>query len=143
MRCPHDSDPLRWCKECAVDEKIALSERIMRWPNTLANVVCGFHCPPGWLPAVERLTDLLERIGGVRCVQVKEKFGGLRYYIEGVHGIDEREKYDFVHTLIHACEEACAATCLYCGKHGTLRQGGWMRTLCDECDHDYLKGSRR
>lgn len=139
MRCPHDSDPLRWCKECAVSEKLRLSERIMRWPNTLGNVVCGFDCPPGWLPAVERLTDLLERIGGVRCVQVKEKFGGLRYYVEAADGgpIPGANRYD-VYGLIHACEEACAATCLYCGKRGTLRQGGWWRTLCDSCDYEYV-----
>lgn len=140
MRCPHNSDPIRWCTECAVSEKLRQTERIMRWPNTLANVVCGFHCPPGWLPAVERLTELLERIGGVRCVQVKEKFGGLRYYVESEDETPiQSADRELIYGLIQVCEDACAVTCLYCGAPGTLRGGGWMRTLCDPCEADYLK----
>lgn len=143
MLCPHNSDPIRWCKDCAVAEKLAQLDRMKRWPNTLANVVCGYHCPPGWIGPVERLTDLLERIGGIRCVQVKEKFGGLRYYVESD---DETpvppERRELVYGLIHACEAACSIICLYCGAPGRLRGGGWVRTLCDSCEADYVKGNR-
>ncbi|WP_167631594.1 hypothetical protein [Mariprofundus ferrooxydans] len=68
--------------------------------------------------AVQSGTDVPE----VR--QVKEKFGGLRFYIDGgsqaiYDRIDEAEELSF-----HVCE--------VCGKVGKIRRGGWIRTLCEE-----------
>jgi len=152
--CPHNSDPIRWCRECAVAEKLAHVERMKRFPTVLANVTCGFHCPPGWLPMVEKLCALLERIGGIACVQVKEKFGGLRFYIEsepppvdmfGPSGVTMLRSLPktLAGDLIAACEEASFAVCLYCGAPGTLRRGGWWRTLCDGCEKAYANGPRK
>jgi len=62
----------------------------------------------------------------VRAVQVKEKFGGLRFYI---HSAD-----DEVFGMIEMAEMLSYVTCEVCGKHGSLhRRGHWLKTLCSKC----------
>jgi len=56
-------------------------------------------------------------------VQIKEKFGTLRFYYEGGN--------DRVSTLVEFAETMSGCTCEECGSPGELRQGGWVRTLCD------------
>lgn len=62
---------------------------------------------------------------GLAVQQVKEKFGTLRYYCNGSDNVDR---------LINLAEILSAMTCENCGKYGKIRQGGWIRTLCDDCD---------
>jgi len=62
----------------------------------------------------------------VRAVQVKEKFGGLRFYI---HGAD-----DEVFGMIEMAEMMSYVTCEKCGHHGKMhRRGSWLKTLCTKC----------
>ena len=61
--------------------------------------------------------------------QVKEKFGGLRFYYHG--GDDE------VSGMVRMAESWAAHTCENCGNAGTLRHGGWVRTLCDAHEAEY------
>ncbi len=60
----------------------------------------------------------------VKVQQIKEKFGGLRFY---VHGGD-----DAVHGMIHLAEKISYKICEECGDRGERRSGSWIRTLCDE-----------
>ena len=60
----------------------------------------------------------------VVAVQVKEKFGGLRFYYEGG---DEH-----ISGMVRMAEEWADHSCEECGKPGKSRSGGWIRTLCDE-----------
>jgi len=61
-------------------------------------------------------------------VQVKEKFGGLRFY---VHNGNER-----VHSYINFAEAMSTCTCEICGKPGFIGSvRGWEKTLCDEHQH--------
>lgn len=59
------------------------------------------------------------------AAQVKEKFGGLRFY---VHGASE-EQYD----MIDIVERMSYRVCEKCGtmKDVKLRNDGWYKTLCD------------
>ena len=97
----------------------------------------------GWYNLIYTLTNCIDRRlehlnkdGGNRKViiaQIKEKFGGLRYYTDGY--IDEQMDgmIDFAESLSYTiCEE--------CGAPGKLRGGGWMRTLCDK--HEEERQSR-
>lgn len=61
-----------------------------------------------------------------KAVQVKEKFASLRFYMN--HYVKEIED------LIDEAEEKCSKTCEECGRPGKLREGGWLKTLCDKCD---------
>lgn len=67
-----------------------------------------------------------------RASQVKEKFGGLRFYL--TCGTDE------MYEAIRKAEEEADRTCERCGMPGESRGGGWIKTLCNRCNDD--KGSR-
>lgn len=61
----------------------------------------------------------------VVAVQVKEKFGGLRFYVDGAD--------DYVRGVIEMAESMSYRTCEDCGDKACKRPGGWIRTLCDKC----------
>lgn len=81
----------------------------------------------GWTPLVTALVEDLLAAGWSGTVfQVKEKFGGLRFYI----GTGNEAMFD----LIRAAEEKSFQICEDCGAKGTLREHlSWMRTLCNLC----------
>lgn len=60
------------------------------------------------------------------AVQIKEKFGELRVYMSYYN--EEIEKF------INEAEELSRKTCERCGAPGEQKGGGWIVTLCDECD---------
>ena len=84
----------------------------------------GFDIKDGWFKLIYDLSLKLEQVSHTtEATQVKEKFGGLRFYYtgateEGAKLINKAEKMSY-----HICEE--------CGKKGVLREDiGWVRTLC-------------
>lgn len=60
-----------------------------------------------------------------RAVQVKEKFGGLRFYMTS----ETTEMSDF----IRVAENISYKTCEICGKDGEPSEAGWITTLCENC----------
>ncbi len=72
-----------------------------------------------------------EEISPVVVAQIKEKFGGLRFYYDGGD--------DYVRGLVTMAELWADATCEECGKPGKSRTGGWVKTLCDEHDAERKK----
>lgn len=93
----------------------------------------GFACGAGWYPILDGLFAELETIRqediltGLKVIQVKEKFGGLRVYVDGGN---ER-----VHARIALAETEAAETCEGCGgpSPGVRSHGGWLGNLCDSC----------
>ena len=86
----------------------------------------------GWVPILDRLVEDLVELGwNLDLHQVKEKFGGLRFYIgEG----DER-----MWSRIDEAETESYETCENCGAKGSLHGGGWLMTLCDACEAERQK----
>jgi hypothetical protein len=112
-----------------------------RFPKMFENPYGGFAVGPGWWPILESLCTHIqsyidwrqeqkEKYGqgdGCRQVvveQIKEKFGGLRFYYQGG---DDR-----VDGMVRMAEAWADHSCEECGKPGERRSGGWVRTLCDE-----------
>lgn len=60
----------------------------------------------------------------VKAVQIKEKFGGLRFYVSGGDEFDRG--------VIFSAEAMSRKICETCGQKGKTRDDGWMITLCDE-----------
>ena len=85
-----------------------------------------FDVQVGWYPLIKNLINELINLGWDKQVtQVKEKFGGLRFYING--GSDE------IYNKITEAEKLSHETCELCGKKGELRTKiRWFTTLCDE-----------
>jgi hypothetical protein len=74
--------------------------------------------------APEELKDIPEVVPQVVAVQVKEKFGALRFYIDGG---DEQ-----IHGMIRMAESMSAVTCETCGSPGRQRGKDWIYTACDD-----------
>jgi len=82
-------------------------------------------CGDGWLQLIHDLIEELIAAGWDKhSTQIKEKFGGLRFYIGG--GSEE------VWDIISKYEKLSYETCEDCGEPGEIRKGGWWRTLCDK-----------
>lgn len=69
-----------------------------------------------------------------RVLQVKEKFSGLRYYMSG----ETKQMTEW----ISKAEAKSYKTCERCGQPGSRRSGGWILTLCDECDRKRKEESK-
>jgi len=98
----------------------------------------GFECSDGWFDLIWNLSEKLENINKslpsdsdlfVVAVQVKEKFGTLRFYTGGIPS----SVSDEVGKFINEAETASEKTCEECGKDGKSRTGGWVKTLCNDC----------
>lgn len=101
----------------------------------------GFACGDGWYNIINQLCANIQhytdwqnqnaakgytqykQVPQLKAVQVKEKFGTLRFYSEGGD--------DHIFGMIRMAEAMSAVTCEECGAPGEQRHGGWVRTLCD------------
>jgi len=91
----------------------------------------------GWIDIVIELDLQLEALDpGYTIQQVKEKFGGLRYYYGPTEGATALTRAA-MEVYIEKAERICECTCETCGNSGEFRGGGWLRTLCDTCEADY------
>lgn len=95
------------------------------YPDLYSNVHCGFSVGDGWGDLLRDLSAKLAPLGA-RAAQVKEKFGGLRFYLHS--------ETDEMSALIEVAEKKSYTICEQCGQPGERRQGGWIRTLCDSCE---------
>ena len=120
-----------------------------RYKSMQETAMCwGFECGDGWYNILNSLCANIQshidwkqeqkekynRGDGCPQVvvdQVKEKFGGLRFYY---HGGD-----DTVDGMVRMAESWAACTCETCGESGTIRGGGWIRTLCDKHEEEYQR----
>lgn len=84
----------------------------------------GVECNKGWNHLVTPLLILCEE-EGVEVIQVKEKFGGLRFYTYNSN--------ELLQEMIDTAEILSYKTCELCGEPGITRKGGWVKTLCDSC----------
>lgn len=89
----------------------------------------GFTCGNGWFLILWELSEQLEDMGCVAS-QVKEKFGGLRFYLADCPEDVEQK----VSRLLADAEKRAIKTCERCGDPGEKRDRRWIRTLCDRCD---------
>lgn len=77
----------------------------------------------GWGGIISSLIEDLFNLGwNGQLYQIKEKFGGLRFYIGG--GTDE-----MLDRIIQAERDSLNA-CVECGEPGTQANAGWIITLC-------------
>jgi hypothetical protein len=61
----------------------------------------------------------------IEAVQVKEKFGGLRFYV------NYQDQY--IEGLIDMAESMSYKICETCGNTGSPNKEGWIITLCEHC----------
>ena len=128
------------------------------FPKMFSNPYGGFAVGSGWWPIIESLcrniqghidnrertrevllknnphnVSISDAIPQVVVAQIKEKFGGLRFYYDGGD--------EYISGMVRMAETWAGNTCEECGVPGELRMGGWIRTLCDH--HEAERQGRR
>ena len=110
------------------------------------NQMCfGFACGDGWFLILFHLSVSIEALARklkddgipeeqLPCVsQVKEKFGGLRFYVDNLYG--DMGKF------IDTAELLSVKTCHVCGGTGKRQNvNGWVQTICNPCLHKTKRG---
>lgn len=86
----------------------------------------GFECGDGWYTLIDVVSELLTKHSPeTYAVQVKEKFGGLRFYHNG------RDDYTF--GIEMTAGTLSSYICEICGAPGILHDNdGWWSTRCDK-----------
>lgn len=102
-----------------------MNRPILYWNNRTLELDSILEIGDGWKPLVYKLYDDLVSIGwDTELHQVKEKFGGLRFYIG--------KGTDAMFELIHSAEATSLEICEICGKPGTPSGIYWIKTTCEE-----------
>lgn len=95
----------------------------------------GIECGDGWFDLIDELCSKLEQMnvelassgaGYIKCSQVKEKYGTLRFYVCGDYP-------DSTYDLISEYEDKSGHVCENCGAPAKTEGGFWLTTLCTAC----------
>ena len=102
------------------------------------------NCEEGWRDLLERACTRIEAAlmegGAFRVLQIKEKFGTLRFYWDGDMPDAAKAK---VEEAIALAVARSACTCEICGAEGRLySRGGWLATACPEHAKGELRPTR-
>lgn len=131
-------------QEKSYDTLYSKYEHLFNKDNRRAITMFGFECGDGWYTIIEQLIDQIDSYikhkykdqeFDFQITQIKEKFGGLRFYFDG----GDSEIYE----LTRFAEELSYKTCEYCGSNQDIfRSKGWITTACFKCvtDLEHLKG---
>lgn len=120
-----------------MEEYEAFAKRMEeKYPEMFSKPYGGFAVDQGWWPIIESLcaniqshinwwnTNRKDRpvVEQVVVEQIKEKFGGLRFYYQGGD--------EYVRGLVTMAESWASHSCETCGAPGSRVGGGWIKTLC-------------
>ena len=107
-------------------------------PMTQTCMCWGIDTGDGWYKIIDLLCELLQwdtdhnNYPQIEATQVKEKFGGLRFYTNGEN--------DHQSGLINYASALSEITCEKCGSMEEVTQTeGWIVTLCLKCMAEYKK----
>jgi hypothetical protein len=119
-----------------------------RYPKMFSEAYGGFCIGEGWWPIIHSLCEQIQshidwvestrerllasnphghaipdKISQVVVRQIKEKFGGLRFYFDGG---DET-----IYGMVRMAEAWANHSCEECGSPATKQTSGWIKNLCD------------
>lgn len=99
----------------------------------------SWYVSDGWHPLLEELIEKLNILCenmNVQVTQIKEKFGGLRFYADGLTEEGWKLVEEYERKAYHVCEK--------CGEDGKYRDAlSWKQTLCDTHYKEELKEIRK
>jgi hypothetical protein len=108
------------------------------------------ECNEGWYDIVDRLSkeinDFATTLNSngdeqpITVVQIKEKFGGLRYYLN-YYNLSDETIYK-VEQMVREAEKESGKSCEDCGAPAEMcsPRKYWMKTICIPCREKYDMG---
>lgn len=111
-------------------------------PMTQTCMCWGLECSDGWYNLIVLLCKHLQfmtdrnKYPQVEAIQVKEKFGTLRFYHTFADSKKKypAEKYEYMRGMIDFAEYLSGSICEQCGSMDNVSQTeGWIITLCGKC----------
>lgn len=118
-------------------------------PPTESLMCFGIECSDGWFKLLDKLMGNLAevyRLSGIKtvAVQIKSKFGGLRFYTreestrESLSEEDGKFWITVIENFITLAEIESDSTCEICGESSAKHHGrGWTITLCSKHRDQY------
>ena len=94
----------------------------------------GIETGDGWFDIIDKLCYNIQnyiddnKVAQIKAIQVKEKYGTLRFYTDYYHNMTE--------VYIQHAENKSAKTCEVCGKPGKMNTEGWITVRCDQHTDD-------
>ncbi|TWO63121.1 hypothetical protein FN976_28605 [Caenimonas sedimenti] len=131
------------------------SRYLERCPRILQNGLPPFEFARGWDDlAIELLVGIDNLLndadaGAFELQQLKEKFGVfvVHFWLRGQrpHPLwpgSRLRRDQALRALVSTAREKSKRTCMACGTPGLLRESGWMRVSCDQCEPRWGKALR-
>ncbi len=117
-------------------DKIWYEKLIDKYPLIFKNLK-HLECESGWEELIDTLCDTIEyylktlpedKRSEVYASQIKEKFGGLRFYMTF-----EGDNHDFINGAIAQAEFMSFKICQFCGEKGSKKvHKRWHFTVCEK-----------
>lgn len=105
----------------------------------------GFECGEGWHKIIQETHNKLKYIDpDYKIAQIKEKFGGLRYYFDPSFDYGSIQ-VDIMDDIVRAAEYEASITCELCGAYGWGTEvevrvdRGLYYGYCKECSDKFIK----
>lgn len=101
--------------------------------------IFGVECGGGWTSNILSTLFRIEAADINKIVlvnQIKEKFGGIRFYWSFRDDIVDDNLYKTITDIVKDLEHECLHTCEVCGERDgvtTASNNNWIITLCPEC----------
>jgi hypothetical protein len=123
------------------DYDVFVNKLHQKYPEMFSGQYGGVCVGVGWWPIIESLCDNIQShlnhrnglakqypdqhkpVPQVVVEQIKEKFGGLRFYYQGGD--------DTIYGMVRVAESWANHSCEECGNVGKRTSGGWVKSLCD------------
>lgn len=130
--------------ECYIGELKA--KRVYQFQNV------SNELPGGWIKLLGILSGLIDEKLEQKSIlsnrdkskvfkgfsQIKEKFGGARFYVHGISSEKDVVLEEELRALISDAERISFCICEQCGDSGELRSAnGWKMTLCEKHYDEY------
>jgi len=99
------------------------------------------ECDDGWYDLIHNLCQDIQNYcntndintNKLRLLQVKEKFGLLRFYIHILDENNDAVYLDDIDDIVTKYEVLSGHTCEVCGETGSMQAcHGWLKTLCEK-----------
>jgi hypothetical protein len=135
----NDENTRRVIRACpSIFETIEDEQNKMSRGEMFMPIAFYFECGDGWADLLVELCEGIQKhiqtlppeaVSELVALQVKEKYGTLRFYVSG---------YDkTLDKLIEDASKKSSVTCETCGAPGESRGDAWLYTACEQHTREY------